>query len=118
MTTGIDPETFKALLLMRRQALLDVKTQGEQAAQTVELDQARVGRLSRMDALQAQAMLRESDRRRNQELKQIAAALKRIDQDDYGWCLECGEIIAEQRLKFNPASSHCIKCATKIETSS
>ena len=117
MTKGIDPEKFKTLLLARRLALLDIKKQGEQAAETVQLDQARMGRLSRMDALQAQAMLQESDRRRNLELKNITAALQRIDEDDYGFCLGCGEIIAEQRLQYNPAANHCIACAAKKELS-
>ena len=75
-----------------------------------------MGRLSRMDALQSQAMLKESDRRRTQELNLIAAALQRIDDDDYGFCLECGELIAMPRLEYNPAVSCCIACATKTES--
>lgn len=117
MTTGIGLEKFKTLLLARRLALQDIKSEGEQAAETVQLDQARMGRLSRMDALQAQAMLQECDRRRNLELKNITAALQRIAEDDYGYCLECGEVIAEQRLEYNPAVVHCIACASKTESS-
>jgi DnaK suppressor protein len=116
MTTTIDLVKFKVLLLARQQTLITVKTEGEVAAQTVELDQARMGRLSRMDALQAQAMLQESDRRRNQELRDIAAALLRIAEHDYGYCLDCGDVILEQRLEYNPAVSLCIICATKTES--
>ena len=117
MATGINSEKFKTLLLARRLALQDIKTEGEQAAETVQLDQARMGRLSRMDALQAQAMLQESNRRRNLELKNITAALQRIAEDDYGYCLECGKVIDEQRLHYNPAVDHCIACAAKKELS-
>lgn len=88
---------------------------GREAADTVELDQSKVGRLSRMDALQAQAISQERERRREQELRRIDAALQRIDNDDYGYCLECDEPIAKQRLEFDPAVTLCIQCASRRE---
>ncbi|MDH3787318.1 MAG: TraR/DksA C4-type zinc finger protein, partial [Xanthomonadales bacterium] len=78
---------------------------------TIELDQTRVGRLSRMDALQAQAMSKETGRRRRQKLLQIEAALRRIEHDEYGYCQECGDEIAPARLNVDPAVSLCIRCA-------
>jgi len=78
----------------------------------VELDQQAVGRLSRMDALQVQAMALETSRRRGVELRRIAAALARIDEGEYGFCLECGEEIAVRRLEFAPAAPLCIGCAS------
>lgn len=109
-------DKFKQKLLQLRAELQAVEASGNQAADTVELDQSRVGRLSRMDALQAQAMNIESNRRRTVYLKQIATALKRIEEDEYGWCEECGEAISEQRLEFDPAVSLCIDCANKKES--
>ncbi len=85
--------------------------QGAEAAQPVELDQTRVGRLSRMDALQGQEMARAAERRREMELRKIDAALARIDAGDYGWCVTCGEEIAAERLKLDPAAPVCIDCA-------
>jgi DnaK suppressor protein len=102
---------LKALLLKQRDALLALEQTGNEAAAIVELDQARVGRLSRMDALQAQAMSQERARRRELQLQKIAAALKRIARDDYGYCPECGEEIAFRRLVFDPAATLCIDCA-------
>jgi DnaK suppressor protein len=78
---------------------------------TVELDQQSVGRLSRMDALQRQAMAEASERSRALELQKIGAALQRLDEDEYGYCVECGEEIAGKRLEIDPAASHCIRCA-------
>lgn len=108
----LEPRRFRDLLLQRREALLDVAGTGRDAAGTVELDQARVGRLSRMDALQAQAMSRETNRRRELELARIEAALGRIDAGEYGFCVRCGEDIAEGRLLFDPATPLCIACAS------
>lgn len=84
---------------------------GAEAAQPVELDQTRVGRLSRMDALQGQEMARAAERRRDTEIRKIDAALARLDSDDYGWCVRCGEEIAAKRLALDPAVPVCIDCA-------
>jgi DnaK suppressor protein len=105
----------KANLLALKQTLLKAQETGDQAEQTVELDQARVGRLSRMDAMQAQAMSIETGRRRRQKLIQIEAALQRIEGDDYGFCQECGEQIAPARLEVDPAVLLCIDCASARE---
>lgn len=78
----------------------------------VELDQTAVGRLSRMDALQMQAMAQATERRRAVEIARVEAALKRIDSGDYGWCLTCGEAIAPKRLAADPTVPTCIGCAS------
>jgi DnaK suppressor protein len=67
----VDLEYFREKLLKLRDELQEIEQTGSEAAQTVELDQSRVGRLSRMDALQAQAMSIESGRRRNIKIKRI-----------------------------------------------
>ena len=94
----------------KQEALLGIRDTGDEAANIVELDQAKVGRLSRMDALQAQAMAAEANRRRDVELLRIESALKRIDEGIYGYCLKCDEAINPQRLKVDPGSPLCIDC--------
>ncbi|MEN3977042.1 TraR/DksA C4-type zinc finger protein [Emcibacter sp. SYSU 3D8] len=79
----------------------------------VELDQASVGRLSRMDALQGQAMAMASARRRDDEIRRIEAALSRIDTDEYGYCLRCGDEIAAERLAADLAAALCIGCVSE-----
>jgi DnaK suppressor protein len=81
----------------------------------VELDQSKVGRLSRMDAMQAQAMAQASGQRREAMLRNIEAALKRIDDESYGLCLDCGEPINPKRLEFDPTALRCIDCASNLE---
>ncbi len=101
---------------MRQAELQQVAETGRAAAGTVKLDQSAVGRLSRMDALQVQAMSQETNRRRALELQRICAALKRLAAGEYGYCLTCDEPIARGRLEFDPAVTLCIDCASKGET--
>ncbi len=108
---GIDVKAMKARLLDRRRELGELLDRTAEDRQVVELDQTRVGRLSRMDALQSQAMSLETTRRRRAELQRIDAALRRMDEDEYGFCLGCGEAIAAKRLELDPAISVCIDCA-------
>lgn len=106
---------FKKKLLALQQQITDLQQTGEDAAGTVELDQTRVGRVSRMDALQGQAMSKEMVRRRQIEKQKIISALKRIEADDYGYCVNCGEEVAIKRLELDPATPLCIDCASKAE---
>ena len=115
MTVSIDEAHFKMLLLKHQAELRDFSDIGDEAADTVELDQARLGRLSRMDALQSQAMSQETNRRRGVELKKIAAALVRLQEGEYGYCITCGEQIAIKRLEVDPAAPLCIDCANRSE---
>jgi len=109
-------ETFRQQLLQLQEDLSALKATGDDAARVVELDQTSVGRLSRMDALQGQAMSKEQGRRRELELKKISAALKRIEAGDYGDCLACEEPIAVKRLMLDPAATLCIDCASARES--
>jgi DnaK suppressor protein len=102
---------FEKDLMQRKSELLQVKDAGEDAASVVKLDQSMVGRLSRMDAMQAQAMSQETNRRREIELQRIETALQRLQLDEYGFCLACDEEIARQRLEVDPATPTCIDCA-------
>ena len=104
-------EAFRARLRARRAELAAADRETAQWRGPVELDQQSVGRLSRMDAMQQQAMAEAEARRRQAEIARIDAALKRIEEGEYGWCLECGEAIAPRRLEIDPAVARCIGCA-------
>ncbi len=83
--------------------------------ETVELDQTRTGRLSRMDALQGQAMAKATEARALRRMERIRAALRRIDEGTYGDCARCEEPIAVGRLQADPATLVCIACAERSE---
>lgn len=102
---------MKVRLLEARAGLADTSKTSAESRRPVELDQSRVGRLSRMDALQNQAMAVESERRRGVEIARINAALARIEGGDYGYCLVCEDDIGVKRLEFDPATPVCITCA-------
>ena len=93
--------------------MVDLDSSGSDA---VELDQTRVGRLSRMDAMQMQQMSIELERRRNRELVALDSALKRIEDGDYGYCAACDESINPKRLEIDPVNTLCIDCANKQES--
>ena len=109
-------EVYKDHLLTMRIELEALEQDGQQGAETVELDQSRVGRLSRMDALQAQAMSQAGNRRRQQELQRIASALQRLEEGRFGDCVRCGEPIAAKRLEVDPSVLLCIECASEAES--
>jgi DnaK suppressor protein len=114
-TDSLDYQHFRARLLEEKAALAAIDATSKEAAATVTLDQSCVGRLSRMDAMQAQAMSIESEQRRGLRLKMIAAALRRMDAEDYGYCLDCDEPINPLRLDSDPTATLCIECASKRE---
>jgi len=104
-----------------RKVLLDEKAELEricgisaESRDAVELDQTRVGRLSRMDAMLQQEMAKETNRRRQSDLQRIEVALKRMGDGDYGYCVQCDEEIASRRLEIDPSSLLCIGCASGL----
>ena len=104
-------ESLRQQLLARDQELRDLDARSSDSRAPVELDQSRVGRLSRMDALQGQAMAQATHNRRQGEQQRIKAALARMASDDYGWCLSCDEEISPARLQADAAAPQCVHCA-------
>ena len=107
----LDLPALEARLRARQAELTHLADSSAESRQPVELDQTRVGRLSRMDALQDQAMQLETERRRQIELKRIEAALERLGEGEFGFCAQCGEDIAAKRLELDPTNPICIDCA-------
>jgi len=106
-----DIARFRARLLELRTEILDLQGARDNSAATVHLDQSSVGRLSRMDALQQQAMAQNAQRRAAQSLGRIEAALRRCDDGSYGFCIDCDEPIDPRRLNLDPTATRCIRCA-------
>lgn len=110
--TEAEKAEFRALIEGRLAAIAEDDARGAQGQEVVTLDQQSVGRLSRMDALQNQAMARGLQDRRNREAAGLRAALKRIDAGEFGWCEDCGEAIAPARLRLDPTVLRCVDCAS------
>ena len=101
---------YQQLLEARLVTLKAESDSNAEARKIVTLDQQSVGRLSRMDALQQQAMANATQARRDVESRQITAALHRLELDEYGYCNSCGEDIPDARLSLSPTATKCVSC--------
>ena len=110
-SNATDEEAVRVALLGMRKELRDMMEHAGENTAPVELDQPQQGRLSRMDAMQQQAMAGETRRRRHVRLVQIDAALARLDNGEYGYCVTCGEEINADRLALDPAIALCLRHA-------
>jgi DnaK suppressor protein len=111
MRDDIDLNNFKQRLDKR---LYEIK-QNQKPIAPVTLDQSRVGRLSRMDAMQQQAVAQAAARLTAMEEHRIRRALDRIKSGEYGFCINCDEEISEGRLRVDPSMLTCIACAQAKE---
>jgi len=107
-------ENYKNNLLERKTALEKHSKNSRESREPVELDQTKMGRLSRQDALMQQSMAEATERNRAAEIQKIEAALQRIESGDFGFCLSCDEEISKARLQNDPAMPTCIKCAQSL----
>jgi len=103
-------DDFRQVLISLREEIEQLNNANKEAADTVVLDQSMVGRLSRMDAMQAQQMAQETARRRQIQMQKIDSALRRMDAGEFGYCLICDKEVAVARLEFDPACTRCIGC--------
>ncbi len=103
-------QTVQALRV-ELQELLDGSVESSKA---VDLDQP-IGRLSRMDALQQQAMAKANREAHQRRLKLVEAALLMIKQERYGDCRRCEEPIGYPRLMARPETPFCLHCQQQIE---
>ena len=61
-------------------------------------------------AFERQQLAAHIDRARDQ-LRQVDAALARLDAGEFGICTRCGQPVAADRLAARPTASTCIACA-------
>lgn len=71
-----------------------------------------IGRLTRLDAMQATSMRRAVARDHDLELQNVARALKAIAAGEYGVCRRCKEDIAPARLRAKPEAFLCVACTS------
>ena len=98
-----------------RQEIEDLKNKivsYKEGAKPVALDSA-IGRVTRMDAINSKSISEESLRKAEIALLKIERALDKIDDPDFGLCMECGEEILFKRLMIMPGSVLCVECASK-----
>jgi DnaK suppressor protein len=124
--SGANPAPFRIGMDMSNddrlaiRALLEneVRALDEQLAvqpDPVELDQSRVGRLSRIDALQQQSMAAGLRERMLRQRERVLAAISRVDDGTFGECCRCGETIDPQRLQADRSTPFCADCQQELD---
>ena len=106
-----------------RQKLTDAKASAESVIRQTAGDEkpvegvgSTIGRLSRMDAIQVQAMAQMSRRQLQVRLQQYDASLSAIENGTYGVCRECKGPISLRRLEAVPEAPFCMECQESFET--
>jgi len=108
---NLDLDSFRTRLRAEERDLRDAGERSAAERAPVQLDQQSVGRLSRMDAMQVQAMAKAEQERRMARLHRVETALARIESGDFGYCVQCEEEVEAKRLEADPTMPLCIKCA-------
>ncbi|HAR44872.1 MAG: conjugal transfer protein TraR [Nitrospirae bacterium GWC2_57_13] len=103
-------EQFRQKLLSLQAEIQALEESAKETTKPVELDQASMGRLTRMGAMQAQQMAQEGSRRRKRHLQKIDGALRRIEAGEYGRCFVCEEELDVRRLSVDPTTTRCMDC--------
>ncbi|MHB8709256.1 MAG: TraR/DksA family transcriptional regulator [Desulfuromonadales bacterium] len=104
----------KELLLRMRAGLL--REVSESYAACRELGQDGVPDIGDMSAnAYSRDVLFNLSETQRQQIRDIDAALERIEKGEYGTCMNCGEAIAPRRMEVRPFSRYCIDCKTDIE---
>ena len=111
MANVIDINTSRQSIMNEIADLDRLRGQAQDSCAPVTLDPQSVGRLSRMDAIQQQAMHIANDARRQHLHTALLAALKLMDVGDYGYCHQRDEMIGAGRLVIDPAVTLCVNCA-------
>jgi len=106
---------FQQQLIVLQAQLSAQYESGRPASDTVVLDQSKVGRLSRMDALQQQNMAQSTLRNIESRLRRVNRALAKVESGDFGYCDECGEVIELARLEVQPEAPCCFACQSQQE---
>lgn len=113
-SSGLSPaqiETLREEIVGELAGLVRRMESSGDTVRPVELDPGSVGRLSRMDELQNQAMAKGLRERERQRLDALHQALERIEAGTYGTCVDCGGGIPFARLEAYPEISMCMACS-------
>ena len=81
-----------------------------QIAKPIEPENA-IGRISRMDAINNKSINDRMLRNSLQKLKNLKTGLKRLENIDFGICIQCKREININRLLLIPEILNCVKCS-------
>lgn len=98
----------KERLLSREKELLrDMRRLGDDAREAKETDVE--DPIDAVESSENQALNFRMGTVASEELKQVQAALQRIEEGTYGTCLDCGRSIGDARLEALPWTPYCVE---------
>ena len=106
---------YRQVLEALRAELRELLEASATSADAVQLDQSKLGRLSRVDAIQQQEMAKASRASCRQRLARVDEALAALHDGEYGYCQVCGQAIDPRRLEIRPESLRCVDCQSAAE---
>lgn len=72
-----------------------------------------LGRLTRMEAINSKSVSEAGLNAAKLKLAKLETALEKVDQPDFGICIQCGEPIPLGRIKAMPENVLCVPCAER-----
>lgn len=107
-------ETIKVGLLQMREELLEESARSYQASQSLGKDGVPdIGDMS-SNSYNQEVLMNLSEAQRKQ-VRDIDAALERMEEGVYGLCARCEEEIPARRLEVRPFSRYCVDCKSEVE---
>lgn len=107
---------FRQLLGELRDQIDALLQQTEADSRPVDLNLP-IGRLTRIDAIQMQAMAQMNRHQLEVRRQQVAAALDACEAGTFGSCRHCGGPISVYRLEALPETPFCVDCQESFEQS-
>ena len=101
-------------LLERRKEILELRRNVDTSWQILHEPEKELEETASKETLSRE--LEQLDKRGQEELNNINAALTKMDEGDFGICEGCGRRIAVKRLHAVPWARHCVRCAGARET--
>jgi DnaK suppressor protein len=106
-----DVNKYKLLLMAKRQESMARSSSREDLWIVQSNEQIETVQLAGQREFAARALERERE-----SLLQIGAALRRIEEGEFGICLDCEEPISPKRLAALPWAAYCLHCQESRDT--
>ena len=109
---GLTAAELEQIRICLEERISDALAALQQNDAPVELDQSRVGRLARLDAIQHQQIAKSQVARMRALLPIYRQRLNALmtSPEDFGECILCGELIPLKRLLIRPEVQMCVPC--------
>jgi len=70
-----------------------------------------IGRVSRMDAINNRSVNEAALQHLKNQKKGLESAINRLNDDKFGRCVRCGELIPVERIIIMPGATKCVRCS-------